>query len=133
MSFASRLCLEQNLASERGNDEVYCEEMMACTCNEIVADCCKFIHLCPEMNPVAKFTNCTIFRYARAKITNFTDITFFSWGDAKIAEFTILTIFRYRSLRISQFFSPFAMLIKTNRQRGGVAHYLSERDTSLVL
>ena len=41
-------------------------------------------HLCPEMNPVAKFTNFTIFRYARAKIKNF---TFFSCGDAKIADF----------------------------------------------
>ena len=29
-------------------------------------------HLCPEMNPVEKFTNFTIFRFARAKITNFT-------------------------------------------------------------
>ena len=50
------------------------------------------------MNPVAKFTNFTIFHYARAKITNFTNFTFFSCGDAKIAEFTnltILTIFRY--------------------------------------
>ena len=43
-----------------------------------------FTHLCPEMNPVAKFTNFTIFRYARAKITNFTDCTFFSCGDAKM-------------------------------------------------
>ena len=45
--------------------------------------------LCPEMNPVAKFTNFTIFRYALAKITNFTDCKFFSCSDAKIAEFTI--------------------------------------------
>ena len=44
-------------------------------------------HLCPEMNPVAKFTNFTIFHYTRAKITNF---TFFSCGDAKITNFTNL-------------------------------------------
>ena len=64
-------------------------------------------HLCPEMNPVVKFTNFTIFRYAHAKITNFTNFTFFSCGDAKIAEFTnltIFTIFCYCALQILQIF-----------------------------
>ena len=72
-------------------------------------------HLCPEMNAVTKFSNFTIFRYARAKIH------FFSCGFAKIAEFTILTIltiFSYRALRILQICSPFVMLITTHQQSG---------------
>ena len=49
----------------------------------------QFQHLCPEINPVTKFTIFTIFCYTHAKI----------------AEFTILTIFCYCSLQILQFFA----------------------------